>query len=321
MNILKKPLRIALSIVLLAVLAVGLRICEKSNMPHDLETLIARLNTNVDIYGKVIDQYGKPVAGATVALSPINRFQGSYGGIKLTTDSAGLFLAKGLYGKSLGIAVNKEGYLRYPPLSSISSSELLNYERSDAGERHSNASNPIMLELLKLGLLEPLAYVKKKRWKLSVDGTPRTISLETEKGEGAHQIEFRFKSDWDKLPANNEINSKMYDWSFEIRISGGGLVWDESDAKFEAPDYGYKETIRYTYFAGMPREDWKRMRYGRYFVKFADGTHGRIQFDIDGSSDRSPLYMESWLNLKPDSRNLATKYMVINTMETKEPEN
>jgi hypothetical protein len=173
--------------------------------------------------------------------------------------------------------------------------------------------------LLKIGPTEPLVYVDKRRWTLTVDGTPRKIALDSEKGAGSHQIEFRFWSDTAirDLPGNNAYT--LFDWSFEILVPGGGLVWDKSDILFEAPETGYKESIRYEYTATMPREKWERVRYGRYFVKFADGSFGRIQFNIDGGSDRSPLYMESWLNLKPGSRNLATETMTVEVIDKEEP--
>jgi Carboxypeptidase regulatory-like domain len=289
-------------------------------MPLDLESLVSRLNTSINVYGRVVDQFGEPVAGASVILRPHNRLQDSYGKRTVTTDADGRFSADGLYGNALGISAEKEGYLRIPAYSSVSSSASLSYDRgsSGTGNQFSVPTNPIVLELLKIGATEPMVHVDKKRWKLALDGTTQTIALNSEEGQGAHKIEFRFSSNWNKLPMDNEINSRLFDWSFEIRVPRGGLIWDESDAKFEAPASGYKEVVRYEYPSTLPREEWKRFQKGRYFVRFADDTYGRIQFQIDGSSDRSPLYMESWLNLTPSSRNLATENMIINVMESVE---
>lgn len=294
---------------------------EQGKLPADPESLIALLNTSIKVYGKVTDQHGKPVAGAKVKLSPINRFKDSYGKRTVITDGDGKFFAEELYGNALGLSAEKDGYLRIPPMSSFSSSASLSYERGGGGtgDRHADPSNPIVLELLKIDPVEPTIHVGKKRWKLPIDGTPRKIALDSEEGRGAHEIEVRFSSTWNQLPMDNEINSKLFEWSFEIRIPGGGLAWDQSDLEFEAPATGYEESVQYEYSATMPREEWKRVRQGRYFVKFADDTYGRIQFSIDGGSDRSPLYMESWFNPKPGSRNLATENMIINVIESEEP--
>ncbi|MBB5353968.1 hypothetical protein HNR46_004239 [Haloferula luteola] len=295
---------------------------EQSELPVDLETLISRLNTSIKIYGKVVDQFGKPVAGAKVQLNPINRLEDSYGKKTVITDDDGRFSAEGLHGNSLGISAEKKGYLRIPRMSSLSSSAMLGYERGGGGtgDRHADPSNPIVLELLKIGLIEPMIHVDKKRWTLPVDGTQKKIALDSEEGRGTHGIEVRFLSTWNQLPMDNEINSKLFDWSFEIRVPGGGVAWDQSDLEFEAPATGYEESVRYEYSATMPRTEWEPFRQGRYFVKFADDTYGRIQFSIDGGSDRSPLYMESWLSMKPGSRNLATENMIVNVVESEEPD-
>src|SRR5690606_16875707 len=99
-----------------------------------------------------------------------------------------------------------------------------------------------------------------------------------------------------------------FDWKLEARIPGGGFLKNDSDYNFEAPEDGYKETLEIEYLASMPEEEWKRVAHRRLFVRFADGTYGRIQFSISGGSDLRPLYMTSWMNLKPGSRNLASPH-------------
>ncbi len=242
---------------------------------------------------------------------------------KMTPDTDPLATIREAYGiQNKFKEGSKKGYLRYPSYNSMSSGAQLSYskEKQGSGHRHENPETPLILVLHKIGPSEPTLYVKQKRWKLPLDGSPRIIALDSEKGEGAHQIEFRLWSDTHirELPGNNAYTA--FDWRFEARVPGGGLAWDRSDASFEAPESGYSETIRYAYAATMPREEWKRMRYGRYFVKFADGTYGRIQFDIDGGSDRSPLYMQSWLSLKPGSRNLGDENMTIKVLDSEEPQ-
>ncbi len=286
-----------------------------------LQALLDSYKHSIALYGKVVDQFGVAVPDATVEIFVHSEYFGDKSGTDavLKTDKEGKFSINGLTGGAIGASAMKKGYLRVPPLSSISSSASLSYTGGDGtGDKHSVPSNPIVLNLLKIGATEPMVHVDKKRWKLPLDGAPQTIALNSKDGQGTHKIEFRFASNWNKLPMDNEINSKLFDWSFEILVRGGGLIWDESDAKFEAPAFGYKEVVRYEYPATMPREEWKRVRRGRYFVRFADNTFGRIQFDIDGGSDRRPLHMESWLNLTPSSRNLATENMMIDVIESVE---
>lgn len=288
-----------------------------------METFLATFKNPIKLYGRVVDQFGDPVPEAYVDLNPVTSptDEGSDNHPILMTDANGEFSVDGLRGFSLGVRARKDGYLQYPPLGGKSSSENLGYSgRNNTGHAYESRNSPLTLELLKVVAGEPTIHVKKKRWDLSLDGTPRIIALDTEEGHGDHRIEFRLWSDTHirELPGNNSYTA--FDWSFEVRVPGGGLVWDESDAKFEAPETGYKEKVRYEYSDTMPREKWKRARAGRYFVRFGDGSYGRIQFTIDAGSDRRSLHMQSWLSLKPGSRNLATENMIIKVIESEAPE-
>jgi hypothetical protein len=255
-----------------------------------------------------VDQHGDPVPGATVKLYPVDTpWEDSKSKMTLSSDENGKFSATGLKGTAMGVQATKEGYLYIPPLGGPASSVSVEYGHgAESGKRHSNPATPVIVTLHKVGPVEPMFYMPDTRWKLPLDGAIRRISLNSKTGEGSHHIEFSFKSDWSKLTMDNDINSKQFEWTFEAKIPGGGFVWNDSDFNFEAPATGYKESIRYHYSAAMPKEAWKRFQHGRYFVKFADGSYGRIRLDIDGGSDRRPLKMTSWLCLKPGSRNLAS---------------
>jgi hypothetical protein len=277
----------------------------------------------IELYGKVIDQHGDPVSGASITLTPTDSpfGDGSRSKTVIVSDSQGEFSVRGLKGASIGVRAEKADYMDIPRLGGPASSATLGYSGdSKSGKTHSNPATPLVLKLHKVGPTEPMVYVERKNWKLPVDGSPRRISLDSEDGNGEHQIEFRFWSDWSKLPKDNEINSKRYEWTFEARVPGGGFVWNDGGFNFEAPESGYKELIRYHNPSDLPREKWKRVQHGRYFVKFPDGTHARIEFDIDGSTDWSPLRMASWMSLKPGSRNLSSPLKSSHIFQGDDPE-
>jgi Carboxypeptidase regulatory-like domain len=287
----------------------------KSSLPSNTvakfdakQAFLQAFESPIELYGKVVDQHGDPVPSATVKLFPVDTpWEDSKSKMTLISDENGKFAVEGLKGTAMGVQATKDGYLYISPLGGPASSVSVNYGHGGGtGKRHSNPATPVILTLHKIGPVEPMFYMPDTRWKLPLDGTVRKISLDSKTGEGSRQIEFLFKSDWSKLPMDNEINSKQFDWSFEAKIPGGGFVWSDSDFNFDAPQTGYKESIRYHYSVDMPREKWKRFQHGRYFVKFADGSYGRIRIDIDGGSDRKPLKMTSWLCLKLGSRNLAS---------------
>jgi len=171
--------------------------------------------------------------------------------------------------------------------------------------RYKDKHKPILFTLHKLGPMEPLVWVDNKRRKLPVDGTPYIIALDSENGKGTHQIEFRLRSERAmQLNKNEPFTPGQYAWDFEMKIPGGGFIASKSDFNLEAPDQGYQERIRISYTKETP--NWRQAYNGKYFVRFSDGTHGRIKFSIYGDTNRSPLWMSSWFNAKPGSRNLTT---------------
>ncbi len=279
---------------------------------NPITAFLASFRTPIEFYGKVVNQHGDPVEGASVTFSlldnPDEDNEDPSTRITLLSDREGKFSVKGLKGSSLAVRVTKEGYRTLPNLGleKRASSRLIEYGgTSDQGAKFKDPANPTLFILHEIGPTDPMMYMKK-RWKLPVNGNPVRIALDSEDGTGPHWIEFRFTSGWNQLPMDNEINKKRFDWKLEARIPGGGFLHNDSEYNSEAPEDGYQESIEIEYLATMPQGTWKRSAHRSLFVKFADDSYGRIRFGIDGASDRRPLYMTSWLNLKPGSRNLAS---------------
>lgn len=277
---------------------------------NPVAAMLAAYQTPVELYGKVIDQHGSAVAGASVLLLPFdNMGEDSRSKMTLTSDAKGLFSIKGLKGLAMGVQVTKAGYMTFPNLGfgNRTSERRLEYGLDGTGgKRFKDPANPVVFTLYQIGPLEPMFYMKETRWYLPLDGTVRSIALDSKKGKGPHQIECRFSSGWAQLPDVGASNYKRFDWSFEGRIPGGGFLTNTSDYHFEAPESGYQEKIEMHYSASMSATEWKRSEFRRYFVKFADGTYGRIRINLNGASDDGPLTMTSWINLKPGSRNLSS---------------
>lgn len=278
--------------------------------------------TPITLFGKVVDQHGDPVPGATVKLYPLDSPWEEDSGSKVTmaSDANGAFSVKDLRGFSIGVQVEKEGYIYLPPLGGPASSANISYANgASGGKRFSNPKTPLVMNLQKVGPIEPLVHVKEKRWRLPIDGSILRVALDTEDGKGMHQIEFRLWSD-------NHVRDEagrgyaLFDWTFEARIPGGGFLWTGADLDTEPPKEGYKESIRYEYPDTLPIDKWTVFQQAQYFVKFADNTYGKIRIGVDAGSDRSPLSMTSWLNPRSGSRNLASPYMGRAGVRGKDPE-
>lgn len=287
----------------------------KHELPEDesvMSDYLAEFERSMDLYGRVIDQYGDPVAGATIRIYPADNPFGDQSRRKQTlmSDASGGFSVRGIKGAGAGVQVEKVGYLYLSPLGGPSSSaSVYPSDGKGTGNHYSDPASPLVMKLHKIGPVEPQFYMENTRWRLRNDGTPQWIALDSKSGEGTHGIEFRLWSDTHIRDQEGYDVYSAFDWTFEARIPGGGFIWNDSKYNFTAPESGYKESIRYHYPASLPREKWKRFQSGRYFVRFADGTFARIQIDIDAGSENRPLSMTSWLSLKPGSTNLATPYV------------
>ena len=269
---------------------------------------VAAYRTPIEFYGKVVDQQGDPVPGAKVAVRPWeNPFGESKTVLTLASDTNGRVSVENLEGMPMGVEVTKEGYLTKSDLGldKLASARRIEFGLDGTGgARFKDPANPTLFNLHKLGVIEPLVYVNERRWKLPADGTPRKIALDSEAGIGNHQIEFRFDTERARVPSDIQAPFGPFSWKLKLRISGGGFVKSESDFVFEAPAVGYHESI----LIDHPKDEkqWVEFDFGRYFVLFPDGTHGRIRFSIDGRSAANPLMMTSWFNPKSGSRNLAS---------------
>ncbi len=269
--------------------------------------------TSIDLYGKVVDQHGEPVVGAKVLLTPVDTAFADQSISKTTvmTDQNGLFSVTDKKGSAIGVRASKDGYMSYPgfPGQPLSGTTVDYAFGAEGGKRHSNPSTPLLLTLHKVGPVDPVFYVKEKGWRLELDGTPRKIALDAVDGKGTHVIEFSLQSGRMNLPEKrSERYGMIYEWNFEAKIAGGGFVPVDSDFKFEAPETGYQESIQFGSSSTLPKEEWQRSAQRRYFVKFPDGSYGRIFLYVDAGTRAKygPLNMTSWLNLKPGSRNLSS---------------
>lgn len=311
----KKKITLVAPIFMMTSIAIIIYInLRRGDLPGKYQIAILKsiYSTPIEFYGRVVNQHGSPVEGAIVRISPFETFMGEdvRTRIVLESDPEGRFFVKNLKGKSLSVNVRKEGYLTYPPLGPDKPFSHGSFEfgsNSEKGARYKDPNNPTVFTLHDVGPLEPMVYVQRKRWRIPPDGSLVQVALDSESGKGSHQIEFRFRSSWNQIPSGKRFGKK-YDWTFEAKIPGGGFRLNDSSYHTEAPEGEYEESVKIEYFASMVQEEWRRSVFRRYFVKFADDSYGRIEFDIDASIDGSPIYMTSWLNLNPGSRNLSSPH-------------
>jgi hypothetical protein len=182
----------------------------------------------IEFYGKVIDESSNAVAGANVVFHWMEIPDDS-GSKTATTESdvEGLFSLHGQRGPSLSVSVSKEGY--YPRKGGAQYGSLASSEFSP------DPQNPVTFVLRKKGQGAELT-TSQKVVRVPTDNTPVRVDLLEQKAGTSSQLEIRqVKPPWQE--ATN--------WSFRMSIPDGGLVENQDEFQFEAPETNYQPSVEY----------------------------------------------------------------------------
>lgn len=240
----------------------------------------------IEFYGKVIDDRGAPVDGATIYYSVADQYFGDSSKYTGTSDSDGSFTISGVKGAGVYVEVSKEGYYRVTEKSYASFGYGV-----PSGRQPPSKDNPAIFVLRKKGIAEPLVYVSSRQYKVPRDGTPFEIDLRTgrQAGAGAGDVKVeRWVSDQNKDAAGR------FDWKCRISVPGGGLIEKTELFDFDAPENGYTEAVE----IDMPKtlgSNWQRTKRVEYFLKLRDGPFARVVLTMHAGHNNF-LVMESFVN-------------------------
>jgi hypothetical protein len=229
----------------------------------------------IEFFGRVIDQLGEPVEGATVTLGwttvvgpvpdpEITVLSGPNGGFELI----------GARGKRLVVRIFKEGYL--PTRESWGSFEYAAFsdERFNVPDRR----KPVVFRLQKLLAAEPmLKYVTNAE----VPMGPSSTLLDVESGNlGYGDLEF-------SINAGARSGDMEPDFAITIKANAGAafLVTDE-EFMFKAPETGYGKFAVFT--KSSSESNYNRVQPYRMYVKTRSGKYAAVAGEVtirEGRSD------------------------------------
>ncbi len=264
--------------------------------------------TPILFYGKVIDQYGNPVADAEVVYAGNNVPWGGSARQQMKTDAKGEFRINST-GISLSVDVSKENYrslLRrsdIPPAEAAgdpSSSDSFKYAKLFGPIVHRpDKSRPVIFTLYKSGVLEPLIVDKGKDWIMAKDGTPIRVQLQPENPKTVIELQC-----WTYDQTLNP--ERHYDWNFKMTIPAGGMVERTNEITFTAPESGYnQQPFEYSMAKELPGNQWKDVVSKSFFVRFEDDTYAILDVKmISGGGNFAVVGFV--LNPRAGSRNLET---------------
>lgn len=198
---------------------------------------LAMLNDEqVVLYGRVVDQFDSPVAGAKVAGS-IQVNSGARVGtdiISLNTDADGLFTVSGYTGKAIGIKISKPGYVMATANTRFVYSLLW-----PEAERHvPDPNNPVVFRMWKLQGAEPLVRIDQ-HYKIESTSGPANFDLLAGKivpNGGDLRITVN-------RPLGVVSQRQPQDWELKVEAVDGGLIktsFAEARVTFQAPEAGYR---------------------------------------------------------------------------------
>lgn len=238
------------------------------------EVLATVNDVAIDFYGKVQDQFGSPVAGASITGSIIYDNGGSNGvrEIQTVSDANGLFALHGGNGESLSVVPRKDGY------ALASTNAGFKYSHFYPEARHvPNPRQPVIIEMWKLQGAERLIHFQTKAY-VQLDGTPSVFDLQTgQRVESGGDIVVRVKS---SLAPNV---AEKYDWRATIQVVNGGLVpcgGVEFEKMYVAPESGYESEFNMSY--QKDAQPWSTTFNGGFYLKSRGGTsYGKLGVGIN----------------------------------------
>jgi alpha-tubulin suppressor-like RCC1 family protein len=247
-------------------------------------------NVSQDFYGRAVDQHGQPIAEVTVT-GTVTRESGGGTPAKTQTDSRGFFQFAGLRGRSISIALEKQGF---------------QIEGHGLGLRNVNGpetslTNRALFTMWKLKGPEALIHDKKNHQLKSNDRVYTLDLLSKKLVEGTNEpgdlyVQF-------KRPQQIK-RQEHYPWSFTMTAIGGGFIAVADDEYLnEAPVKGYQPVYSLNMIGTDPK--WRNYHEQTFYIKSRNGqAYGHFHIKIyPDSRDGSALEIESFVN-PSGSRNL-----------------
>jgi hypothetical protein len=255
----------------------------------------------IEFYGKVVDQFGEPVLGATVvfqwttAVGPVTNPEK-----RTSTGSDGCFELKDVQGKVLAVSVDKAGYDR-------TDDWVQNFDYADFFESNFHVpdpNNPVLFHLRKILDAEPMCLFKTHN-ELSPDSPPLTLDVASGKmkmpGDFAFSVQIGEKS-----------NENWFDYSVSVEaLNGAGLIVTTEENPNRAPDDGYQKTFAIqqstadtNYSPNLSFHFYAKTREGKYGVVYIDITVPRwgpinfytaVRYNPSGSKNLEFDYRK-WIN-------------------------
>jgi hypothetical protein len=232
-----------------------------------------------NFYGRVLDENGRPVAGASVKILVGGELGSTQGDTEhnLQSDQDGLFSLEGVHGMDIDATVSKDGYYTLPDKHD---GAWFWMEQGFKPSMMPTKDKPAIFSLKKKGATEPLIVLKTGSINIPTDGTPIEFNLERRRVIKGQAGTFNVQM-W--VDAHDPKSNQPYRWNYRITVPGGGIQPTLDEYNFSAPTTGYQETIENEVAPDGAR--WNDSREQMLFVKLGDGKYARIRLEVRALGD------------------------------------
>ena len=215
----------------------------------------------LELYGRVIDQFGEPVTDATVVFGWT--VVGGGKEVRRTTGNDGRFELIGEKGKRLTVDILKRGYL--PTKQSFQSFEYAAFFEDIFYVPDRN--HPVVFRLQKLTGAEPmLKYLTNIEF--TIGGAPVVLNVETGKIDETGDIAVTAA-----VVGDGSRNGP--DYTITLRaLNGAGFAFSDEEFMFLAPESGYRSEETFTQLTS--RVGYNLVRTARFYVRTRSGKFAAV---------------------------------------------
>lgn len=247
------------------------------------ETYLERNKQSQDFYGKIIDQYGKPVVSVNVNANLILN-DGIFGGINVqkystATDNNGFFEFTGIHGADLNVLVSKDGY---------KIGERGEGRKGPIGEKTSPTDRAVFT-MWKLRGAEPLVS-RSVEFTIPYDGTPTSLDITTAEKSLTGDLQITLL----RSPLQVRRSGQKFDWAVKVEMLHGGLVTENEPYPYWAPESGYEPSFEATISSN--NVPWRSTLTQNFYIKGSRGQYGRMQVNFSAGLTPARIKFNLWMN-------------------------
>ena len=230
----------------------------------------------IEFHGKVVDEETQAVAGASIHFIWLT----DEGTPETNSTSAtdGSFSLAGVLGGSVSVSVWKTDYYEI---------RSLNQHDFDNTGNGSSSDNPVLFHLRKKGagadlITSKYGFAPNLGVSAPLDGKPVWVDFFNRGVGSSGQLEISQV----KPPYNGWKSATQ--WSYKLAIPDGGLIVENDEFPFEAPQEGYQPVVEFNFQQG---QNWKTDLKEDYYIKFGNPSrYGRIHVETSIMSGTSLQY-------------------------------